>query len=120
MFHSDFIYFCVELESDTPVDMWSVGCLAAELYTGTALFPFHHDQHIEQMRAIQEVLNHRLVMSEIKSATKSVHPLPPKSLPLQVCVICDSPSYHLCDGDFFILYRMLFMMVNYWISFVIV
>jgi cyclin-dependent kinase len=38
----------------TPVDMWSVGCIMAEMVSGTVLFPGHND--VEQLRLIFEHL----------------------------------------------------------------
>ncbi|XP_043517187.1 probable serine/threonine-protein kinase dyrk2 isoform X3 [Frieseomelitta varia] len=38
----------------TPIDMWSLGCILAELYTGCPLFP--GEDEIEQLACIMEVL----------------------------------------------------------------
>lgn len=38
----------------TPIDMWSFGCILAELYTGYPLFPGENEVH--QLACIQEVL----------------------------------------------------------------
>ncbi|KAL2742458.1 dual specificity tyrosine-phosphorylation-regulated kinase mbk-2-like isoform X2 [Vespula maculifrons] len=38
----------------TPIDMWSLGCILAELYTGYPLFP--GEDEIEQLACIMEVL----------------------------------------------------------------
>ncbi|XP_078468334.1 uncharacterized protein LOC144731209 isoform X1 [Lampetra planeri] len=42
------------LKSSSPMDMWSLGCIIAELYSGEILFPGHHDAH--QLALIMEVL----------------------------------------------------------------
>lgn len=38
----------------TPIDMWSFGCILAELYTGYPLFPGENE--VEQLACIMEVL----------------------------------------------------------------
>lgn len=38
----------------TPIDMWSLGCILAELYTGCPLFP--GEDEVEQLACIMEVL----------------------------------------------------------------
>lgn len=38
----------------TPIDMWSLGCILAELYTGYPLFPGENE--VEQLACIMEVL----------------------------------------------------------------
>lgn len=38
----------------TPIDMWSVGCILAELYTGMPIFPGESEQ--DQLVCIMEVL----------------------------------------------------------------
>lgn len=42
------------LNYHTAIDMWSLGCILAELYTGTPLFPGENEQ--EQLACIMEVL----------------------------------------------------------------
>lgn len=37
-----------------PIDMWSFGCILAELYTGYPLFPGENEVH--QLACIQELL----------------------------------------------------------------
>lgn len=37
-----------------PIDMWSLGCILAELYTGMPIFPGESEQ--EQLACIMEVL----------------------------------------------------------------
>jgi serine/threonine protein kinase len=38
----------------TPIDMWSLGCILAELYTGYPLFPGENE--VEQLACLMEVL----------------------------------------------------------------
>lgn len=40
---------------DTAIDMWSFGCILAELYTGIPIFPGETEQ--EQLACIMEILN---------------------------------------------------------------
>nr|XP_029712273.1 dual specificity tyrosine-phosphorylation-regulated kinase 4 isoform X1 [Aedes albopictus] len=42
------------LSYGTPIDMWSLGCILAELYTGYPLFPGENE--VEQLACIMEVL----------------------------------------------------------------
>ncbi|XP_075930534.1 dual specificity tyrosine-phosphorylation-regulated kinase 4-like [Petromyzon marinus] len=42
------------LKSSGPMDMWSLGCIVAEMYSGEILFPGHHNAH--QLALIMEVL----------------------------------------------------------------
>ncbi|XP_068988430.1 probable serine/threonine-protein kinase dyrk2 isoform X2 [Bombus flavifrons] len=42
------------IQYGTPIDMWSLGCILAELYTGCPLFP--GEDEIEQLACIMEVL----------------------------------------------------------------
>ena len=42
------------LPYDTAIDMWSFGCILAELYTGYPIFPGENE--VEQMACIQEVI----------------------------------------------------------------
>jgi dual specificity tyrosine-phosphorylation-regulated kinase 2/3/4 len=42
------------LSYNTAIDMWSVGCIIAELYTGIPLFPGENEQ--EQLGCIMEVI----------------------------------------------------------------
>ncbi|XP_037909911.1 dual specificity tyrosine-phosphorylation-regulated kinase 2 isoform X3 [Hermetia illucens] len=42
------------LSYGTPIDMWSLGCILAELYTGFPLFPGENE--VEQLACIMEVL----------------------------------------------------------------
>lgn len=44
------------LSYGTPIDMWSLGCILAELYTGYPLFPGENE--VEQLACIMEVLGH--------------------------------------------------------------
>ena len=37
-----------------PIDMWSLGCILAELYTGLPIFPGESEQ--EQLACIMEIL----------------------------------------------------------------
>lgn len=39
----------------TPIDMWSLGCIMAELYTGYPLFPGENES--EQLACIMEVIS---------------------------------------------------------------
>jgi len=43
------------LSYGTPIDMWSLGCILAELYTGYPIFPGENE--VEQLACIMEVLN---------------------------------------------------------------
>lgn len=42
------------LSYGTPIDMWSLGCILAELYTGYPLFPGENE--VEQLACIMELL----------------------------------------------------------------
>jgi serine/threonine protein kinase len=41
----------------TPIDMWSFGCILAELYTGYPLFPGENE--VDQLACMMEVRNNR-------------------------------------------------------------
>ncbi|XP_063700852.1 dual specificity tyrosine-phosphorylation-regulated kinase 2 isoform X2 [Culicoides brevitarsis] len=43
------------LSYGTPIDMWSLGCILAELYTGYPLFPGENE--VEQLACIMELIN---------------------------------------------------------------
>lgn len=42
------------LSYHTAIDMWSLGCIIAELYTGTPLFPGENEQ--DQLGCIMEII----------------------------------------------------------------
>ena len=52
------VYFCIAFASsgipyNMAIDMWSLGCILAELYTGYPLFPGENE--VEQLACIMEV-----------------------------------------------------------------
>ena len=49
---------CAYFSGSFPADLWSVGCILAELYTGDLLFPTHHD--LEHLAMMERVLSRRL------------------------------------------------------------
>jgi serine/threonine protein kinase len=44
---------CTGLTYNTAIDMWSLGCILAELFTGYPLFPGENEQ--EQLACIMEI-----------------------------------------------------------------
>ena len=46
---------CAGLPYSMPIDMWSLGCILAELYTGYPLFPGENE--VEQLACIMEVFD---------------------------------------------------------------
>lgn len=53
----------------TAIDMWSLGCILAELYTGYPLFP--GESEVEQIACIMEVGPQKLKLSDMQ--TKPFH-----------------------------------------------
>lgn len=52
------VYFCIAFVSsgipyNMAIDMWSLGCILAELYSGYPLFPGENE--VEQLACIMEV-----------------------------------------------------------------
>ena len=52
------VYFCIAfifsgIPYNMAIDMWSLGCILAELYTGYPLFPGENE--VEQLACIMEV-----------------------------------------------------------------
>ena len=57
------------MEYDTKIDMWSLGCILAELYTGVPLFPGENER--EQIKHITNTLG--IPPKEILRAGKRVN-----------------------------------------------
>ena len=49
-------FLCAGLPYSMPIDMWSLGCILAELYTGYPLFPGENE--VEQLACIMEVFDY--------------------------------------------------------------
>jgi serine/threonine protein kinase len=48
----------------TPIDMWSFGCILAELYTGYPLFPGENE--VDQLACMMEVRNAETIFESKK------------------------------------------------------